>query len=277
MKKIQSLLVATAASLLFANVANANCCCDANADAKKSNWYVGIEGGASYPIKDSFKKKIDVPGVGKLESKGKLSDSGMYGALVGYKFYPDMAVEFSWQKKPKYKLKISLPETKFDVPIPTLGVTGQGVVNATSADVHVSSELYLLGLVYNLEKIKEFTPYVGVEFGVADIKVKRTRFLADFNVKAPDGTVVASYPNAETMVIKKSSSISPAFQLSVGVTTPEILPNLKGYAAGRMQIIHNATLKYDLVSDNKVTKTAKLKQSIAVGEIVLGLTYDLPF
>lgn len=269
MKKIQTILVATAASLLFANIANANCCSGAHEDAQKSNWYVGIEGGASYPIKDSFKKKIDVPGVGNVESKGKLNHSGMYGALVGYKFYPDMAVEFSWQKKPKYKLNIALPETKFK----TSGL--DAVSKATSADVHVSSELYLLGLVYNLEKVKEFTPYVGVEFGIADIKAKRTRFLTDINVSTIGG--VLSSPNAETMVIRKSSFISPAFQLTVGITTPEILPNLKIYAAGRMQVIYNATLKYDLVANQKVTKTAKLKQSIAVSEAVLGLTYDLPF
>lgn len=274
MKKIQSFLVATTASLLLANVANASCCDMHKSGDKKSDWYVGVEGGMSYPIQSTFKKKIDVPGVGKVESKGKLSSSSMYGALLGYKFYPDMAIEFSWQKKPHYKLNISLPETIAKDLMPNI----DGKSLATSAKVPVTSELYMLGLVYNLAKVKEFTPYVGVEFGIANIKAKKTIFTTDVAlVHSPSGAVVRTLPNQESMVIKKSSSVSPAFQLSVGVNSPEIIPNLSAYTAARMQVIYNAQLKYDFLYNGQVTKSDKLKQSIAVGEIVMGLTYDLPF
>lgn len=279
MKKSKNFLLSSIClvSLILSTNAAAHSCCDSHDTRKKHSIYLGIEGGASYPIQNTFKKKIDVPDVGKVESKGTLNSSAMHGALIGYEFYPGIAVEFSFQRKPKYKLNIALPESIMDIPpSPRAPYGAKSIVRAASSNVHVTSDLYLLGIVYDLQKIKEFTPYIGVEFGVANIKAKNTKFSSNVDVVA-GGTTVVSYPNQEVMVIKKSSSISPAFQLSVGVNTPEILPNLSMYVAGRMQVIYNAKLKYDLVSEGKVTKSDKLKQSIAVGEVVVGLAYDLPF
>ncbi len=273
MKKSKNFLLSSIClvSLILSTNAAAHSCCDSHDTSTKHSIYLGIEGGASYPIKNTFKKKIDVPDVGKVESKGKLNSSAMHGALIGYEFYPGIAVEFSFQRKPKYKLNIALPESIIDLAPGT-----KRFIRAASSNVHVTSDLYLLGIVYDLQKIKEFTPYIGVEFGVANIKAKNTKFSSNIDAVV-GGVPYMSYPNQEVMVIKKSSSISPAFQLSVGVNTPEILPNLSMYVAGRMQVIYNAKLKYDLVFNGKVTKSDKLKQSIAVGEVVVGLAYDLPF
>ncbi len=201
----------------------------------------------------------------------------MYGALLGYKFYPGMAAEFSYQHKPKYKLNITIPNTDFigkDFTGMLAGLNGTPMTaKKTSAKVKVTSDLYLLGLVYDLAEVKGFIPYVGVELGVANIKAKSQSFYSDIHTVSPYPT----FYQQEVMRIKKSNSIRPAFQLSVGATKENIIKNVNLYAAARVQLIMEAKLKYDLIANGTIYKSGKLKQSLLISEVVMGLTYNLPF
>lgn len=270
--KIQlSIAALSLATIISSTSANA---CDCHKNTKETGLYLGLEGGLSAPVISTFKKKMDVAGQ-KVTAKGHLSNSPMYGALLGYKFYPGIAAEFSYQHKPKYKLNITLPDTAFTLK----GLTGnyaalngtQATAKKTSSKVKVTSDLYLLGAVYDLSEVKSFTPYVGVELGVANIKAKSQGFYSDIQ------TLGGTLANQEVMRIKKSSSIRPAAQFSLGFTKPHIIKNVNFYAAARVQLIIDAKLKYDLVSNGSVYDKGTLKQSLAIGEVVMGLTYDLPF
>ncbi len=263
--KIKTSIVALGVTALLSSV-NANAC-DCKHKKEHTGFYIGVEGGLSAPIPNTFKKKMDFSGQ-KVTIEGKLSNSAMYGALLGYKFYPGMAAEFSYQHKPNYKLNITLPDTNFS--FAGMPVTAK----KNSAKVKVTSDLYLIGLVYDLAEVKGLTPYVGVELGVANIKAKSQTFYSDIALQA-NGAVIS--PHTEVMRIKKSNSIRPAFQLSVGATKENIIKNVNLYAAARVQLIMEAKLKYDLIANGAVSSSGKLKQSLLISEVVMGLTYNLPF
>lgn len=256
--KIKTSIAALSFAALVSSANAHDCGCKHNKE--HMGFYVGVEGGFSAPVPNTFKKKVE-----GVNIQGKLSNSVMYGALLGYKFYPGMAAEFSYQHKPKYKLNITLPDTDLE---------GGAVAQKNSAKVKVTSDLYLLGLVYDLAEVKGLTPYVGVELGFANIKAKNQSFYSDI---AAGGTV--AYAHREVMRIKKSNSIIPAFQLSVGATKENIIKNVNLYAAARVQLIMNAKLKYDKIHPltKAVVSSGKLKQSLLISEVVMGLTYNLPF
>lgn len=240
-------------AVLSSTAANA-ACCDCHANKKDTGFYVGLEGGLSSPIINTFKKKMDVAGE-KIPVKGTLSNSLMYGALLGYKFYPGIAAEFSYQHKPKYKMNVMIPD------INMLGTTAQ----KNSSKIKVTSDLYLLGAVYDLSEVKGFTPYIGVEVGVANIKVKKQSFYSN----------VVGLGNTEIVQVKKSNSITPAVQLSLGFTRHNIVKNVSLYAAARAQLIMDTKLKYEVLLPK--SEKGAFKTKLLIGEAVMGLTYDLPF
>ncbi len=251
MKNKISIAALSFAAVLSSTAANA---CDCHNHKKETGFYVGLEGGLSAPIINTFKKKMEVVGQ-KVPVKGHLSNSLMYGALLGYKFYPGMAAEFSYQHKPKYKMNVTIPN------IDMFGTTAQ----KNSSKVKVSSDLYLLGMVYDLSEIKGFTPYIGVEVGVANIKVKNQSFYSN----------VVGLGSTEIVRVKKSSSITPAAQLSLGFTRHNIVENVSIYTAARVQLIMDTKLKYEVLLPT--TEKGSFKTKLLIGEVVMGLTYDLPF
>lgn len=251
MKNKISIAALGLAAVLSSTTASA---CDCHKHKKETGFYIGLEGGLSAPVINTFKKDMDVAG-DKIPVKGHLSNSPMYGALLGYKFYPGMAAEFSYQHKPKYKMNVMIPD------INMLGTTAQ----KNSSKVKVRSDLYLLGIVYDLSEIKGFTPYVGVELGVANIKAKSQSFYSN----------VIGLGNTEIVRVKKSNSITPAAQLSLGFTRHNIVKNVSLYAAARVQLIMDTKLKYEVLLPTP--EKGSFKTKLLIGEVVMGLTYDLPF
>lgn len=252
---IKSVLFLGAVSVFQMN-ALANCGCDIQ-DTKHGNFYLGLEGGISLPVKRTFKEKMK--SMPELKYEGELSKSSMYGAILGYRFYPKMAAEFNFQRKPSYKLKITTPT----VPVPVLGSIPSG--NSTTK---VHSDLYLLGLVYDLPQLGQTTPYVGFDFGVARIK----------NTATDIYSTLPMLGNVAVVHIRKNSMKAPVFQFNLGITTHEIIPNTQFYAATRLQIIKGVKIKYDTINPITREKTPdSFKKTIGVGEFVVGMTYDLPW
>lgn len=233
---------------LFASSAIADCCDSPKEDRK---FYVGIEGGVSSALKKEFTHK-------ETKMKGALKSSPLYGALTGYRFYPGMAIEFSWQHKPKYTLNFKLPE------VPEAGITTR-----TPGKTKIVSDIYMIGLVYDLQAVGAFTPYVAVDGGIARIKSKYVSVSRD--IPTPIGLI-----NMPIFRIKNAHTISPAMQFTLGVSSAEILPGMRVNLSGRLQIIKDAKIKYESL-DPKTGKwsSAKLKQTLGVGEVVLGVSYDL--
>ena len=90
-------------------------------------------------------------------------------------------------------------------------------------------------------------------------------------------TPKGAFEHTEVMRIKKSNSIRPAFQLSLGLTKENIVQNVNLYTAARVQLIMDAKLKYDKLQSDRTWKKGTFKQSLMISEVVMGLTYNLPF
>lgn len=248
MKNILKAVVVSLGISILSSSAVASCC---DSPKEERKFYIGIEGGVSSALKKEFTHK-------QTKMKGALKSSPLYGGLVGYRFYPGMAIEFSWQHKPKYTLNFKLPE------IPEAGITTR-----TPGKTKIVSDIYMIGLVYDLEQVGSFTPYVGIDGGIARIKSKYVSVSRD--MPTPIGLV-----NMPIFRIKNAHTISPAMQFTLGISSGEILPNLRVNLSGRIQIIKDAKIKYESLNPKTGQwDSAKLKQTLGVGEIVLGITYDL--
>lgn len=224
-------------------------CCDSNDESRKL--YIGIEGGISSALKKEFTHK-------ETKMKGAIKSSPLYGSLVGYRFYPGMAIEFSWQHKPKYTLNFKLPEA------PAAGITTR-----TPGKTKIISDIYMLGIVYDLQQQGSFTPYIAIDGGIARIKSKYVS--VSRNIPTPVGPV-----NMAIFHIKNAHTISPAMQFTLGLSSKELISNMRVNLSGRLQIIKDAKIKYESL-DPKTGgwSSANLKQTLGVGEVVLGITYDL--
>jgi hypothetical protein len=236
----------------------ANCGCHGSDDDTNKKMYLGLEGGFSAPLKHRFKEKISAGS--SLKCQGDITDSGMYGVLMGYKFYEGMSLEGAFQGKPSYKLKITTPSVQVNTPFGLISVP------SGSNTTKVKSSLYLLGLVYDLPELGKVTPYIGIDGGLARIK----------NTKTDIFTQIPGMGSERVMTIKKGTSNCPVLQVNLGVTSKEIAPNLKIYGATRLQIIKGVKLKYE--TRNPLTQAIsqeRFKKTLGIGEVVVGLTYDL--
>jgi hypothetical protein len=266
MKKILKIGLLSIVSVISSAAIAEDCGCGVEQSERK--FYIGAESGLSA----SLKKKFDIKDKATTSTAvAKLSRSVMYGAIAGYKFYPDMALEFGFQHKPFYKAVVTSPATSIPI-VPGISMP----LPSSSNSVKITSDLYLLGLVYNLKQLGVFTPYIGFDAGVARIRSKGSSIFAaaplPFSLSPQIG------PSVEVMHIKKTTCLSPAWQLTLGISTPDLIPNAQIYAAARLQAIHGIKLKYVLLPTlDPNSKTASFKKTLGVGEVVFGITYDLPF
>ena len=95
------------AILLSINSANAN-------NAEDRYIYIGTELGISEPVVKNFVDK-------ETDAKFRLKQSTMFGARIGYSFYPGMMIEISGTYQPKYGLTYLLPVKSTGINIPGLG------------------------------------------------------------------------------------------------------------------------------------------------------------
>lgn len=247
-KTLKSIAICMGLAMLSSS---AIACDDCGTHKEDRKFYLGLEGGVSSALKKEFTHK-------ETKMKGALKSSPLYGALVGYRFYPGMAIEASWQHKPKYTLNFKLPE------FPAAGITTR-----TPGKTKIVSDIYMIGLVYDLQQLGSFTPYIGIDGGIARIKSKYVSVARD--IPTPIGLV-----NMPIFRIKNAHTISPAMQITLGISTAEILPNLRVNLSGRVQIIKDAKIKYESLNlKTGQWDSARLKQTLGVGEIVLGISYDL--
>ncbi len=216
--------------------------------------YLGIEGGISGAMKKEFTHK-------STKMTGSLKASPLYGALIGYRFYPGMAIEASWQHKPRYKMNFKLP--KFSL--------GPVEFSKTPGSTKIISDIYLIGLTYDFPEVNKVVPYVGLDAGIARITSKSTSVYKDF-------TAVGGGVNTEFFRIMNKSNISPAVQLTLGISSGKMFDNVKLNLSGRVQVISNAKVNYQKFDAATQVWGSKqtLKQTLGVAEVVLGITYDLP-
>ncbi len=242
---------------LFFNILFGGCClffssitCANLQDVKSDFFYLGVEGGLVEPVQSKFRHK----NADNSHTSITLKRSSMYSAKVGYSFYPQMALEFSATHQPKYRLGYTLPEQNL----------AEGVViPKTPGTTRVISNIYMLNLIYDLQKVNGLTPFVIAGAGVANVKIKSTSSRAELL-------------NSEYFIIKKNSTNCLAWQMGVGVSK-EIAANFSIDATVKLQVAHNIKIKYDTLDPGtqKFLPAKPIKKTIGVGEFGIGFTYRL--
>lgn len=208
--------------------------------------YIGGECGLVLPVIDKFRHK-------KSGATIKLKRSKMYTGQVGYSFYPQMSVEFSFTHQPEYRVNYRLPEIKM----------GLITIPETSDNTKLSNNVYMLSLVYNLKDFDNgLSPFVIVGGGLTTASIKAT------SVK---------FHGKEIFKINKSNTNYPSWQIGGGLEY-QLARNFSINASAKLQVVHNIKIKYDQFSTEQqaFVTASPIKKSIAVGEFGLGFTYKLP-
>ena len=205
--------------------------------------YIGTEFGLSDPIKKSFRHE-------ESNTRMRLKKSHMYGGRIGYSFYPNMMIEISGTYQPKYRMAYRLPEKL---------VAGVGVLPETSGITKVTSNVFTVNLIYEMQKMTSLSikPYVIFGVGMAKISVK---------------------PNADIpyFKIKKNNQNCFAWQAGLGLSK-DITDKLAIDFGAKMQVVNNIKVKYQTLNNtNSFDEATPIKKTIGVGEFTMGLTYKFP-
>ncbi|MCC8372077.1 MAG: porin family protein [Rickettsia endosymbiont of Pseudomimeciton antennatum] len=209
--------------------------------------YIGTEAGIVEPVVKKFRHDSG--------TSFTLKRSKMYSGKIGYSFYPQMAVEFSVTHQPKYQLHYVLPQKDI---APGL------IIPPTPGTTKVESNLYMLNLVYDFDKIKEITPFVILGAGVAQVKVSSAS--SRWNLM-----------DAEYFRIKKTRSNCFAWQVGLGLSK-ELSSNFSIDIAVKLQAAHSIKINYDTLymKTQQFIPATPIKKTIGVGEFGIGFTYRLP-
>jgi opacity protein-like surface antigen len=233
------------ASAAFVNIASAE-----NSVPSSSDRYIyfGTEFGISDPIVKSFKHKASSTNI-------RLKKSHLYGGRIGYSFYPNMMIELSGTHQPTYRLAYILPRKE---------LTGGMAIPGNPGITNVSSNIFSMNLIYELNKVTSLAikPYVIFGAGIAKTSVKPTS---------------SYYNNIPYFKIQKTSQNSFAWQAGIGVSK-NIATNFDIDFAAKMQVINNIKIKYQTLNlpTMSFNKAETIKKNIGVGEFTVGLTYKFP-
>lgn len=210
--------------------------------------YVGTEIGISDPVVKSFKfgddnEKTDV----------ELGRSKMLGGRLGYSFYPSMMIELSVTHQPKYDVKYTLPAAPLLMFPKTKGKTRN------------ISDVYTINLLYELEKINlGLKPYFIFGAGIARMNIKPTS---------------SKHPvlGIDVFKIRKSKMNCLAWQAGAGMIL-DITDNLSLDLSAKLQAVHDVKIKYAKLNPitGEFVAQKPVKQSVGLGEYVLGFTYRFP-
>jgi len=211
-------------------------------------FYIGAEGG----IVDPVVKKFRHPNSG---SSLTLKKSAMYGAKIGYSFYPQMAIELSLSHQPKYRLNYVLPQQN---------IAPNFVIPQTLGSTKIVSNVYMVNLIYDLAQVKGIVPFVLLGAGMAQVKVMSTSSKIDSI-------------NAEYFKIRTTRSNCFSWQIGLGVSK-DLFPDFSVDLVAKLQVINGVKIKYDTLNmtTQQFTAAPTIKKTIGVGEFGIGFTYRLP-
>lgn len=258
MKILKNLsILATAALIASSSFAN---------EAEKK-FYVGGAIGYSKPLKNKFSDKDS-------GTTFHLKKSTMYTGSLGYKITPDIAVEFSYDAKPKYPIVIELSKT----------------AGGEKVSSNAKSRIFMLNFVYDLNEIAGFQPFFTVGAGLAQVSVKPTSIPFDFTAL---GLPNLKGDKASTL---KHRANCFAWEIGAGIGK-KITDDFSINLAGKIQIAHNLKLKTRSINPAKTQANiaaavasgraptssdvaydkGQIKKTLGVGEFTVGFNYNLPF
>ncbi len=226
--------------------------------------YIGIEYGLAEPIVKSFEHE-------ESKTKIRLKQSRMYGARVGYSFYPGMMVELTGSHQNSYKLTYQIPEK----PVNIAGIPAGFSIPVTNGSTKVTANVFMANFIYEMQKMTplEVSPYFLFGAGVAQVSVKSTYS----NWKLPSILAGALGKDEATFFkVTKNNQNCFAWQVGLGLKK-ELMPNLSLDFGAKMRVVNDIKIKYQkIVGINTFESPDPIKKTIGIGEFTVGLTYKIP-
>lgn len=215
-------------------------------EADQRFFYIGAEAGIVETVVKKFRHDSG--------TDFTLKRSKMYSGKIGYSFYPQMAIEFSATHHPQYQLNYVLPKQK---------VAGL-IIPQTPGTTKIISNLYMLNIVYDFDKIKEITPFIILGAGIAQVKVSSAS--SRWNLM-----------DVEYFRIRNTRSNCFAWQVGLGLSK-ELSSNFSIDIAVKLQAAHSIKINYNTLDmkTQQFIPATPIKKTIGVGEFGIGFTYRLP-
>jgi len=243
------------AILLSINSANAN-------NAEDRYIYIGIELGISEPVVKNFVDK-------DTDAKFRLKQSTMFGARIGYSFYPGMMIEISGTYQPKYGLTYLLPVKSTGINIPGLGALD---IPETPGRTKVSGNVYTANFIYEFSPVfAQVKPYVILGAGIARVSIKPT------TTTTPALAILGLGNKFEFFRIKKNTVNCLAWQAGGGLAR-DLSENISVDFGAKLQVVNDIKVKYDTfdIKTQSFVAQKPIKKTIGVGEFTLGFTFKIP-
>lgn len=218
------------------------------------NFYVGVSGGLSRPLKSSFKVKA-----GDSEYKVPLSNSFMFTLEGGYQFSEGMDLNGSIDFKPNYKMKVKIPDF----------TDGGNTIKLGEVSTKVKANVFMLGVRYKLQHLVDFcSPYVIGGMGVAKLKIK------DAKKEIPTLPAPLNALSGQTaFALKNNNPTSFAWQAGLGLGIP-VHESVSFDISAKLQVVHDIKINFEYfdTKSNSVKKESA-KRTLGVAEIQGGLIF----
>jgi hypothetical protein len=209
---------------------------------QNSEFYIGISGGISLPLKDKFQIIQKDKGGKEKTVTTSIKKSYMTTISLGHSIAKGSAIEFAVDIKPKFNMNVAL----FD----DLGS------NKTQA----SANVYMINFVYDLLDLQNFTPYFSAGIGLADIRLKQ------MTINHKDN------PNTAIFKIAKNHHKTLAFQAGLGVTHP-ISQAIELDISAKIHAIKSIKIKYQKMDEGQFINQST-KQHLGMLDVTAGLIFS---
>ncbi len=271
---MKQLVKTSGAALLVSSLLLSSTSVLAQRNADDRYVYIGTEIGFSEPVIKKF-EETDVVG---RTTRMRLKQSKMYGARIGYSFYPNMMIELSATHQPKYRLHYKLPAIDLSAKlVPGLVIPGAGLLE-TPGRTRVSADVFTLNWIYEFEKhIADIKPYVVVGAGVARVTIASATSKALPSQVIQNSPAAALFADRIVFKVRKNTMNCFVWQLGGGFSR-DIGENFAIDLGAKLQVVKDIKIKYDAfdISTRKLEVAKPIKKTIGVGEFTLGFTFKLP-
>jgi opacity protein-like surface antigen len=214
-------------------------------------FYIGVDGGSAYPIKKSFKKKVEFSAqLPKVDGVGNIKSAPIYSIKIGYNFDPNAALEFSHSKVNHIPFAFSSTTPAFA---------------NLNLKTKVTVDTYMLSMIYKMEDLGWVQPFFGIGAGLGIIKPRAAD--NDFAVPGLPVDVRVSVSNKKSRVF--------VGQLIFGIEK-RIHDNITLDAAVKVRYVKNGKLTFgsSIPSMNVVNAPKVIKQSIGFSDFVIGMRFN---
>jgi opacity protein-like surface antigen len=212
-----------------------------NATELRSDYfYVGLDLGASVPAIKFFRDK-------ETDSISRITKSKMFGASIGYSFYPGMMIEFAMTHQPSY-------DVSYEIPVKDLGSTSHGNTNA-------KIESFFGNLVYQMPaKAFGLKPYITAGFGVSTLRT------------TPVDITSLTIP---IFTMDRTKGKYFTYHFGAGITR-DISKHLEVDFGIKLQIIQGVKFKYKAANRTTLElESGSNKKTLVAGQFTIGLKVNL--